>query len=283
MLRKLAFSGMVITIALGIAACVSNPSATPQPTAEAILKVQATYKVVFPFKEPETADERFVYERNDVLTYMNWVRTKNNVKLAMALSEAVVSGGIIPLVDLLIVGRDSTDLTPYIPLEDVRTFQMAHPSVSDETYVPAEPVFYQLDTLRRLILIKQTWIGEIVLPENTAPTPTPKPAPILTPNPTSTPTLATPIPTLTPSDQNFVSLSVDEMYEKLFHSNRTPLQQEELWGNYKGKQVEWTSTLREKYIRENVAAALFAPNVGVILNEKESQTLSLLDIGPGHL
>ena len=52
----------------------------------------------------------------------------------------------------------------YIPLEDVRTYQMAHPELSQETYVPAEPVFYQEDHLARLMPIAHTGIEGIVLP-----------------------------------------------------------------------------------------------------------------------
>ncbi len=103
------------------------------------------------------------------------------------------------------------------------------------------------------------------------------PPPAVTPTPKSAPA-TTPIPTLTPSDQNIVTLYADEMFEKLFDI-RIPLQQEKLWENYQGKQVEWTGTLREKTIREDMSVALFTPNVGVILNGRESQTLSLLDIG----
>lgn len=75
------------------------------------------------------------------------------------------------------------------------------------------------------------------------------------------------------------SFTVDEMYEKLFHSDLAYPEQEELWKNYKGKQVEWTGTLRERTIREDRLEALFTPYVVVEFKEEESQTLSQLDKG----
>ena len=89
--------------------------------------------------------------------------------------------------------------------------------------------------------------------------------------------VATPAPTPVPSPT--LDLSMDEIYEKLFHSNLIYHQQEELWGNYRGKQVEWIGTLREKTIREDRLEALFTPYVVVKLEKEERQTLSQLDIG----
>ena len=103
------------------------------------------------------------------------------------------------------------------------------------------------------------------------------PPPAVSPTPKAIPATAL-APTLTPPDQNIIGLSADELFEKLFDI-RNPLQQESLWEDYKDKQVEWTGTLRDKTIREDMSAALFEPNVVVILDEMERQTLSLLDIG----
>ena len=105
----------------------------------------------------------------------------------------------------------------------------------------------------------------------------------------STPT-ATPTPTLAPTpasqqvaslEQNYIDLSVEEIYEKLFHSNLTYPQQEELWKSYQGKQIEWTSTLKEKAIREDRLEALFTPYVAVKLKQEVRQTLS--QVAEGNL
>ena len=123
----------------------------------------ATYKVILPFKQPDTIDEKYAYEHNDTITYMNWIRTKNDIQLVLALEKAF-HGDITALLDIIEVASADMELAAYIPLEDMRTFQMAHPAISDETYVPAEPVYYQEDALGNLIPIGRTDSAGISLP-----------------------------------------------------------------------------------------------------------------------
>lgn len=96
--RKQMFAAVAITMVLIFSACNPNPSDTPAP-------VQApsqmpTYKVIFTFKEPVTINEKFIYENNDVVTYMNWVRTKENAQLANALTKAAL-GDPTSLLDMV--------------------------------------------------------------------------------------------------------------------------------------------------------------------------------------
>ncbi|MDP6495104.1 MAG: hypothetical protein QGI09_06755, partial [Dehalococcoidia bacterium] len=78
-------------MALAVIACTGDAPAST-PTTANLGSTPRTYKVVFPFREPQSIDEQFVHDRNDVVTYMNWVRTKDNISLAMALTNAFVSG-----------------------------------------------------------------------------------------------------------------------------------------------------------------------------------------------
>jgi len=157
MLKNCAFLSIVIVMMLSLIACDSTPGASTTSSTN-------TYKVIFPFKEPETLDESYVYEHNDVVTYMNWVRAKDNYELAESLANALV-GDMTSILDIVEVAQYSLELTPYIPLEDVRTFQMAHPELSQETYVPAEPIYYQEDASGNLILLRDSGFLGIVLPE----------------------------------------------------------------------------------------------------------------------
>ncbi len=127
---------------------------TPSPT-----PITATYKVIFPFKEPGTVDEKFAYENNDVITYMNWVRSKDNAGLFIAFSNAY-NGEVIGLIDHI---SSSMELSPYIPPEDQIVFKAANPQLSQETYVSADPVYYQEDALRKLIPVKHTGFEGIML------------------------------------------------------------------------------------------------------------------------
>lgn len=119
-----------------------------------------TYKVVFPFKEPKTIEERFIFKHNDVVTYMNWVRTKENIKWAKAFAETYLNPSFSNVKTFLELSFNS-ELVPYIPREDISTYQMSEPDY-EGTHVPADPVFYQLDKTHNLILVTKTDFEGIV-------------------------------------------------------------------------------------------------------------------------
>ncbi len=153
----------------GIVSCENSGGSGAEKSEEYPIP-SATYKVIFPFKEPETLDEKYVYEHNDVVTYMNWVRAKGNIKLVKALSQAI-GGDISALIDIL-DATTSDELTPYVAMEDIGIYNSAK-SHYTQTYIPAEPVFYQKDNLGNLIPITRTGFEGIVLRKDSSPTPSP--------------------------------------------------------------------------------------------------------------
>lgn len=147
--RLLEIAGVFVILSLLLGACdeekrVSKPEGSRPKT----------YKVVFPFKAPSTADERYVFGHNDVVTYMNWLRTKYNVKLAKAFAEAYVKTSIKTIASLVDEGA-KTELTPYIPLEDINTYNMSKSSYQG-TRVDAKPSFYQEDQTGKLIPVMKS-------------------------------------------------------------------------------------------------------------------------------
>jgi len=143
-----------------------NEVEAPKPRPAAVQKPplqERTYRLILPFKEPETVDEKFVFEHNGVVKYMNWVRFKNHLKLASAIANASL-GDVTSLSDFLSLGKKGIGLAPYVPLEDVVACQMSQPSYQG-TRVPAKPVLYQEDGKGNRILLEDTSITGLVLRE----------------------------------------------------------------------------------------------------------------------
>ncbi len=135
-----------------------------------MISSERTYKVIFPFKIPESIDEQFAHEHNDAVTYMNWVRATNTADLYKAFVEGFknayshnVFGLIDSMIDMKAAGDEYWQLAPYIPSEDINTYQYSNPLFEDQwTYVPATPTFYQ-EALGTLIPVQQTGFDRIVL------------------------------------------------------------------------------------------------------------------------
>ena len=119
-----------------------------------------TFRVIFPFKKPDTAMGRMVYENNGLVTYMNWVRTEADLSMAKALASAV-AGDPLALIELLKEMKSSA-LAPFIPREDLPVYQAAQADYQG-THVPAYPLFFQEAPHGELTLIQKTGIDGIVL------------------------------------------------------------------------------------------------------------------------
>jgi len=131
---------------------------------------QETYKIILKFKEPQTEDEKFVYRNNDIVTYMNWVRGKTNIKLAKKMAEAFNATDITSLVSFFEELEKSDETGSYIPLEDIRTYRKSLDNIKvsrDPTKPVPKPAFYQSDQFGKLIPVKKTSIDGIVLQEET--------------------------------------------------------------------------------------------------------------------
>ena len=143
-----------------------EPQKLSNPVLEEIIDYQQDYKVILPFKTPETITEKFVFENNDTIKYMNWVRAKSSWKLARALKNVIDSpgpSGFKGLYDILVKERE---LTQYVPLKDIAKYNSSKPSfqgTTDPTRPSPKPVFYQKDRLGRLIKVRTTSFEGIVL------------------------------------------------------------------------------------------------------------------------
>jgi len=146
--------------------------AEPKPTNTSIQWLapeQETYKVILPFKEPETALEKFVLEHNGDIKYMNWVRTKSDLKLAKALSKAILTPNLTvikSLLDILETLKGQEKLSEFVPLEDMRKYavtKLSYQGTIDPTKQMPQPVFYQEGKYGNLILIEKTSFKGIVL------------------------------------------------------------------------------------------------------------------------
>lgn len=158
LLRLGAVIGLLSLIAIGCGGDVSGPAQAEPPLADA--QEARTYELIFPFKDPATVDETFVFEHNDVVTYMNWVRSKDAADFVSTMTAAFVHGDFSGIPEMV---ESSTGLAPYVPREDQLIYKAAHPELSDETFVPAEPVFYQADGSQNLIPIATVGFAGIIL------------------------------------------------------------------------------------------------------------------------
>ena len=118
------------------------------------------YKVVFPFRGPKTADERFAFEHNDVVTYMSWVRMKENISPVRVSSDAL--SGDLAYSPAIIEDSQNHELAPYIPSGDTATYQMSHPGYEGPS-VLAKPVFYQEDNEGKLVPVQRIDVEGILL------------------------------------------------------------------------------------------------------------------------
>ena len=113
-----------------------------------------TYKIVFTFAPPETLDEQIAYSLLNLNWYMRFIRIKEDIKASKVLAKLYINPfnplNWVGLYDSFIEGLDRG--SPYIPLEDIRTYQMSQPWFG-ETLVPAKKVCYQEDEVKELILI----------------------------------------------------------------------------------------------------------------------------------
>jgi hypothetical protein len=135
---------------------------------EEIVDYQQDYKVILPFKEPQTITEKFVFENNGTITYMNWIRAKNSWKLVRALKNVIDSPGPLGFKRLYDILKKESELTQYVPLEDIAKYNSSKPSFEgtrDPTRPLAKPIFYQKDKLGNLIKIKTTSFKGIILKE----------------------------------------------------------------------------------------------------------------------
>ncbi|MFC1704939.1 hypothetical protein ACFLZ6_01270 [Nanoarchaeota archaeon] len=126
-------------------------------------RTEQTFKVVFPYQEPESNDEKIAEETLSPVVYMNYLRTKHNVKLMKAMNDAFNLSSISPLKGFIQELETNSSLAPYIPLEDISLYQQSRPNYQG-THVPAKGVLYQA-VHGRLIPITTTSPGQRVEPE----------------------------------------------------------------------------------------------------------------------
>lgn len=112
---------------------------------------QSTYKVIFPFKDPSSSLEEYVFNNNDALTYMKFVRAKANFVWAVSLAD-LVNQSINPLNwnNFFEKNKELIYLSPYVPLEDFRIFQQIQENYQG-TRVEANSAYFQQTATRKLI------------------------------------------------------------------------------------------------------------------------------------
>jgi len=122
-----------------------------------------TYDVIFPYKAPSNKLEEEVFNNTDVVTYMKFVRFKEDVKWVKSLAD-LVNQTWNPLEWKDFIDKTiSSELTPYIPLEDIETFQMSQPNYQGTPNVDsfgkpiiAEPRYFQQTATGELIPLQET-------------------------------------------------------------------------------------------------------------------------------
>ncbi|TKJ17377.1 hypothetical protein CEE44_02480 [Candidatus Woesearchaeota archaeon B3_Woes] len=156
-LMILGLGGLSLIVSQALARNTKKQETQDKEVIEWVLP-QETYKVVFPFKEPETKFEKRIYNQlGDDVKYMMWKRKSTDFKMALALSNVINNPGISAfqnVIDKLIEQRNHTE---YVPLEDMEKYNITksnYQGTIDPTRTLPQPVFYQ-----------QTWSGDIILLE----------------------------------------------------------------------------------------------------------------------
>jgi hypothetical protein len=127
------------------------------------------YTILLPFRKPQTEDERFVFEHNDVVMYMNWVRTKTDLKFVEEMAKVLAkndSDAAANLYDILI---EQMRQTGFVNKEDINKYLWSrnfYRQTLDPTKQPPMPVFYQLDDKGNRTRVRTTSIANIVLRES---------------------------------------------------------------------------------------------------------------------
>jgi len=159
---------LVSSLGIGVVACDNQPTApTPKKqeqttTQTPTITFESTYKVIFPYKEPSGSLEEKVYNDTDVVTYMKFVRMKEDVKWAKSLAELVnKSWSPSNWKDFFDKNKELGELTPYIPLEDIGKYQQSQPYYQgtrnvDSSGKPiiAKPRYFQETLTGKLIPIE---------------------------------------------------------------------------------------------------------------------------------
>ncbi|MCH8067007.1 MAG: hypothetical protein IIC69_00310 [Nanoarchaeota archaeon] len=132
---------------------------TPQASEAADI---STYKMIFPFKEPSSSLEEYVFNNTDVVTYMKFVRFKEDIHWTVSLAS-LVNLNLTKLPNFIESTIDGS-LTPYVPLEDFSIFQQSQLGYQG-THVPAEEEFYQQGPTGELIPLPNPDIDKQVFEE----------------------------------------------------------------------------------------------------------------------
>src|SRR3989338_1328321 len=131
-------------------------TATSIPTQPQIIVPidKPTYRVIFPFKEPSNTIERAILKTTDEVTYMKFIRFRENIKWAISFADLInQTWSPSKWRDFFKRNQELGKLIPYVPLEDITRYQQSRPSYRG-TYVEAKPVYFQQTATRGLIPIE---------------------------------------------------------------------------------------------------------------------------------
>jgi hypothetical protein len=136
---------------------------TTNPILEEIIEVKQDYKFILPFIKPERRTEKHIFENNDVINYMNWLRVQKyrkkineSIEYATKKDQKISKDGRPRwLSSLNFAIKRYNDLNEYINVEDIKKCYQMKPFPN--------PLFYQEDQNGNLIEIKSgiftgTWI-----------------------------------------------------------------------------------------------------------------------------
>jgi hypothetical protein len=90
---------------------------------EHLVEDKNTYRLILPFKAPETDQEKTVLEEFGVVGYMNFVRVRLDLKMTKKLAEVVNSSDFDAALEYWDLLKQSSKVAGFVPLSDINVFQ----------------------------------------------------------------------------------------------------------------------------------------------------------------
>lgn len=160
-MRTRTISIVIATMCVAVAIFLNPDSGNSGPTANLYPMQQPTFRLVFPFYAPQNTVDKLLLQQFGVVRYMKWVRFKAGFKWAASTARLYQSSGLSlkGWIDFLDSLKQMSRLAPYIPIEDIRTYQQSLPINQTQQVdrrgkpVVPKPIYYQADARYKLVSI----------------------------------------------------------------------------------------------------------------------------------